>query len=621
MLSISVRNGKQDQRIEHGQGPIEFGRGPQRNLPRLLLEDVSVSRDQLRVEELPAGRVRVENLSLKIPLFLEDGTNVPVASSREVSSPVVLVAGQTNILIEWMNGADSGATPPRAAPRKPSDAGESDLGITGAVPDLEEPGTRLLTIDQPPSRSGNSMPPRLFDNLGEPAGPETMANWLETVLALQRSGTSPAEFYEQTAQALVNLVGLDVGLVMLCQGDKWQVVARSAQPGVSSGFGREFSQTILRQVAAEKRTFYQDLGALNSQESLRNIDAVVASPIFGLHEDEVVGAVYGSRKMRPPIKSDGIRPLEAQLVQLLAGAIGANLARTTATKTRVQFEQFFSPELVRELERDPNMLEGRSKEATILVSDLRDFSGLSEQLGPEDTCRLIRDVMEQFSNRIVEHGGVIVSYLGDGILAMWNAPAEQADHAMRACRAALAMQAEVPAINARWQAIVGRPLVAGIGVNTGPVQVGNTGSSRKFMYGPLGHAVNLASRLEGATKQLGIPVLISGSTQAQLPHTFATRRLCQVRVMGTAGVVVLYELQGEAATPDWLTQRDTYEAALALYEAGAWAKASQTLVPLLQQAGQQGQYDKPTLRLLRRAGECLETPPQAFDPVMELTSK
>jgi adenylate cyclase len=306
----------------------------------------------------------------------------------------------------------------------------------------------------------------------------------------------------------------------------------------------------------------------------------------------------------------------------LAAAIGANLARTTATKTRVQFEQFFSPELVRELERDPNMLEGRNKEVTILVSDLRDFSGLSEKLGPQDTCRLIRDVMERFSSRIVEHGGVIVSYLGDGILAMWNAPAEQANHALLACRAALAMQAEMPAINERWHEMVSRPLVVGIGVNTGSVHVGNTGSSRKFMYGPLGHTVNLASRLEGATKQLGIPILVSGSTQAQLPASFATRRLCQVRVMGTAGAVILYELQGETATLEWLAQRDTYEAALALYEAGEWAKASQALVPLLlQHAAQQAHYDKPTLRLLRRAGECLETPPDAFDPVMEFTSK
>src|SRR5438105_11642165 len=91
------------------------------------------------------------------------------------------------------------------------------------------------------------------------------------------------------------------------------------------------------------------------------------------------------------LKGCKIRTIEAQMVQLLAAAVGANLARTMATHTRTQFEQFFSSELVRELARDPKMLEGRNREVTILVSDLRGFSTLSEKLGPQDTCRLIRD--------------------------------------------------------------------------------------------------------------------------------------------------------------------------------------------------------------------------------------
>ena len=113
-----------------------------------------------------------------------------------------------------------------------------------------------------------------------------------------------------------------------------------------------------------------------------------------------------------------------------------------ATKTRVQFEQFFSAELVRELERDPTLLEGRSQEVTVLVSDLRGFTSLSERLGPETTCRVVRDIMEHLSERIMSHGGVIVDYAGDGILAMWNAPVPQEDHVPRACQAALAMVRE-----------------------------------------------------------------------------------------------------------------------------------------------------------------------------------
>ncbi len=592
MLIIQVTNDKQNQRLEHAEGPIEFGRGPQRDVKRFMVEDISVSRDQLRIAEFANGRIRVENLSLKIPVALADGSSVPMGGSRELDLPVRLTVGQTRLDIS---------------------PGFQDSAI-------EREG--LLTISQPiRSRTGGRPPLQPLTQLGESPSAETIAQWLETVIALQRSAGNPAEIYEETARALINLVGLDIGLILLRREGKWEVVARCANDHGFAGHGREFSQTILNQVMREHRTFYQDLGSLTSQESLRNIDAVVASPIFGLQEEEVVGAVYGSRRWRGRAKGGGISTLEAQLVQLLAAAVGANLARAEATRTRVQFEQFFSPELVHELERDPDMLEGRDQEVTILISDLRGFSRVSERLGPQATCGLVRDVMEVLSNRIVEHKGVIVSYAGDGLLAMWNAPIKQENHALLACRAALAMQGELPALNARWCEKAGIPLALGIGINSGQVQVGNTGSSRKFVYGPLGHTVNLASRVEGATKQLGVPILITGSTHAQLGSALITRRLCQVRVVGIAGAVVLYELLGETASPEWMTRRNTYESALGFFESRQWAKACQTLMPLLELAENQTSYDNPTLKLMRRAWECLESPPEVFDPVLELYSK
>src|SRR5205823_2272140 len=116
----------------------------------------------------------------------------------------------------------------------------------------------------------------------------------------------------------------------------------------------------------------------------------------------------------------------------------------------------------------------------------------SERLGPQTSCRILRDVMERLSEQIVKYKGVIVDYAGDGILAMWNAPVIQADHAALAARAALAMLAELPALNASWQATVGGLLGLGIGLNTGVARVGNTGSSRKMKYGPHGLTVNVA---------------------------------------------------------------------------------------------------------------------------------
>jgi adenylate cyclase len=194
------------------------------------------------------------------------------------------------------------------------------------------------------------------------------------------------------------------------------------------------------------------------------------------------------------------------------------------------------------------LLEGRSQEVTILVSDLRGFTSLSERLGPETTCRVVRDIMEHLSDRIMAHGGVIVDYAGDGILAMWNAPVPQDDHIARACRAALAMLGELPALNAHWTGTIGTPLALGIGLNTGNAQVGNTGSSRKLKYGPHGLTVNLASRVQDATKKVGVPVLISPSVHERLPAGFASHPVGAIQLAGIKEPVTLYELQEQPAT-------------------------------------------------------------------------
>jgi adenylate cyclase len=203
-------------------------------------------------------------------------------------------------------------------------------------------------------------------------------------------------------------------------------------------------------------------------------------------------------------------------------------------------------------------------------------------------------------------------------MAMWNAPTTQADHAARACRAALGMLADLPPLNAEWSERLGGPLRLGIGLNTGPALCGNTGSRHKFKYGPLGHAVNLASRVEGATKQLGVPLLITGSTRAPLGDALATRRLCRARVVGIEGPVDLYELYAGGADADWLARRDLYENGLALYEAGDFAGACRAIYPLL--VGQEG-HDVPSLTLMGRAVDALRSPPEHFDRVFDLLQK
>jgi adenylate cyclase len=595
MLRIQVVSDGLSQQFDHASGALEFGRGPQRDVQRIAISDVFVSRNQLRVEELPNGRLRVENLSDHKGIALTDGATLDPGASREVSLPARLTVGKTRIEIDQAHAS--------------TDTGENKDDW------LEKQA--FSTVDLPVHRKGEVRPPPLAD-LGAAPSPEALARWLETAISLQQAPAGSAEFYAQTARAVGELIGLDASLVLLRRDNDWTV---AGSWGADDKASMHYSRRLLQHVLTERKTIFQDLSKLfSSTASLDDIEAVVVSPVFGLRPDEVVGALYGTRTRRA-LARGGVRPLEAQLVQLLAAAVGSNLARAEALRTRVQLEQFFPPELVRELERAPDLLEGRNQEVTVLVSDLRGYTGLSQRLGPQKTCQLVRDLMERLSERIVEHGGVIVDYAGDGVLAMWNAPAPQKDHAVRACRAALAMQGELTGLNARWREVVGGPLALGIGLNTGLARVGNTGSSRKVKYGPHGHTVNLASRVQEATKKLGLPVLLSDATREELPEPWATRRLGRVRLPSVAEAVMFHELPPQPPTPGWIQQRDTYETALEQYENRKWARACQALMPLLNLANPGEQDDPATLKLIRRAWECLETRPENFEPVIEVLSK
>lgn len=614
MFHISIQNSRQNDQFTHTSGALELGRGPQREERRMVIADSTCSRDQLRVEELAAGRVRVKNLSQGNPVqFIGGGTLAPGAE-EDVDLPVRISVGASEIVF-------SATAPPPVADKIEQSVIEPPA--TAAVEPAPERPERdsfsgvptFLSIRQSALGRGGASPLRRepVDSLGA----EALAEWFERVIDLQQAAAGSPEFYQQTARALVDMIGLDLGLVLLSRNNSWVIAGSHA---ADDKVRVEFSQTLLKHVVSKRRTFYQDLETLGLESvSLASLEAVVASPIFGLGQD-VVGVLYGVRGFHWGDRV-GVQLLEAQLVQLIAAAVSANLARTVATRTRVQFEQFFSPELANQLENDPSLLEGRDQEITVLFSDLRGFTALSQRIGAAETCRLMRDIMEQLSERIVERKGTIVDYAGDGILAMWNAPVLQPDHAALACQAGQAMLAELPGLNARWQELANGTLSLGIGINTGMAQVGNTGSSRKFKYGPRGHAVNLASRVQETTKNLRLPLLITGTTQALLPSEYACRRLGLVRLAGVKEATLLYEVKGVNASPEWQERRQVYEAALAHYEDRRWIKACQTLLPLMELSQGPTEFDTPTLKLLRRAWDCLEAPPDSFEPIIEVTNK
>jgi adenylate cyclase len=308
------------------------------------------------------------------------------------------------------------------------------------------------------------------------------------------------------------------------------------------------------------------------------------------------------------------------LVETLARGVAAGRARVeqerNAAAVRIRFEQFFTPELSRQLAANPDLLTRRDTEVTVLFCDIRRFSTISEERGAEVTMEWLSDVMGVMAECAAIYDGAIIDYIGDELMVMWGAPAAQPDHAMRACQAALKMAWQCSELDAKWRDRLGHPTQFGYGINTGQARVGNVGFERKFRYAPFGNTVNLASRVQGATKYLGANVVITDATFQQLRSRPISRRLCSVRVVNIEQPVMLYELRPDD-TSETKELCQQYEQALTLFEQENLPQSTSILSEILRTHPNDG----PTLLLLSRAVNCLLHQEQPFNPVFDLPGK
>lgn len=421
----------------------------------------------------------------------------------------------------------------------------------------------------------------LFE-LGQSLNADQMSQWIEMLLRIQTAAITRNDFYQQAADAMVQLIGLNDGLVILKRQGLWQVAAQASSEQASAP---GFSQTVLTRVEQERATFFESGIERSSTDSLTEVEAYVASPIFDA-AGTVAGVLYGVRYTRQARQMAGVRKVEALVVQLLAGIVSAGLARQAgqeqADRFRMQLEQFASSKLVKAMAEDPAFLDSREREISVLFGDVRGFTGLAQRVGPEKTFSMIRNLMDQLTGCILDEEGFIVDYAGDGIAAMWNAPTDQPDHAELACWAAVNMQTVMDKLSEFWSFVAGESLSAGIGINTGVAQVGNSGSRWRLKYSPLGSAVNLASRLEGANKFFGTSILIARETQQRLFTSFPVRRVGPVLVKGAIEPVQVFQVMTEPeqsrCTEETLS---AYAVALQHFEAGEYSDAVPVLEKLL----------------------------------------
>jgi len=228
------------------------------------------------------------------------------------------------------------------------------------------------------------------------------------------------------------------------------------------------------------------------------------------------------------------------------------------------FRRYLAPQMVDRLVANPKLPElgGEQRELTVLFCDLRGFTALSERLEPTVLTRILNQFLSAATEAILERGGTVDKYVGDAIMAFWNAPLDQPNHAELACRAALGIIEKLDALNAAWAREGGLPtLAAGVGINTGRCTVGNFGSTRRFDYSAIGDAVNVAARLESETRTYAFAILLGPETAART-RDFATLPLGAVRVRGRGETIELHALVGDETVARTASFRERHAAHL-----------------------------------------------------------
>jgi adenylate cyclase len=315
--------------------------------------------------------------------------------------------------------------------------------------------------------------------------------------------------------------------------------------------------------------------------------------------------------------------LEVGSIYLLQTIYRYSTEEREKAQIRRAFQFYLNPSVIEEMLRNPSKLKlgGEKKVLTVMFSDIRGFTTISERLSPEQLAKMINEYLTPMTNIVFDHGGTLDKYIGDAVMAIWGAPLAQDDHAMRCCRAAVAMMRELGALQERWR-IEGAdypPIDIGIGINSGPMVVGNMGADQRFDYTVLGDNVNLASRLEGTNKDYRSHVILSQNTYEFVRGRVAVRELGAVKVKGKNEPVRIYELLDDKPASGELAEAIAlFDAGIAAFRAQSWAEARARFEGVLEL----WPGDGPSLQYLDFVADYAQHPPgEDWDGVYTMTHK
>ena len=285
------------------------------------------------------------------------------------------------------------------------------------------------------------------------------------------------------------------------------------------------------------------------------------------------------------------------------------------------FSRYVAPSLVNDILKDPAklVLGGEERRLTVMFSDIRGFTTISESLTPQALVKLMNDYLTPMTDVVLKNGGTVDKFMGDAIMAFWGAPVWQEDHPVKACRSALEMLLKLAELQPVWEKAGIPKLDIGIGISTGNLTVGNMGSTTRFDYTVMGDSVNLGSRLEGLNKEYGTHIIVPKYTYEEVKNNFVLRQLDRIKVKGKKIPVKIYELMGDGSADNRLRETaGLFEAGLAAYMERDWDKAEAFFRKTLD--ARHG--DAPSTVFLSRIKALRETTlPDDWDGVFVMTKK
>jgi adenylate cyclase len=360
-----------------------------------------------------------------------------------------------------------------------------------------------------------------------------------------------------TMDHALRALGAERGYILLRGEDGTLSVRMTRNMGDIRGFSQSIAESVIENGKAILTTDAQVDPRFSKAQSvmINAIRAVMCVPLRG-RSVQAVGAIFVDGVPGNPMFSDrGMQFLNSFAGQAATAIENAALAQKSALeqRRRERLSRYFSGPVIDGIlasgsTDDHERLGGESRVVTLAFTDIRGFTTLLEKIKPQEAVEMLNDYFTEIVDEVIAEQGTLDKFMGDGLMAFWNAPHDQADHALRSVKAALKMQERVKVLLARWKqekrSFVGDipELSTGIGINTGEAIVGNIGSPKRMEYTAIGDSVNLAARLQGVAK--GGEILVSDSTLALVKDAVRYTTLEPVSIKGKGSPVPLFRIDG-----------------------------------------------------------------------------